>query len=555
MIISDENIKFEKSTDIVGVSIDSLSTFVTWQKINSLSFVFKVVSICRRKTLLLMDRIFNLRSRIHENTSQVHANKIQCQRLCQRIDQLIDPLERLEHGTSMVVRGETRPILDRLLECIDDCNNYIEKLKSPNDWYEEIYEYRKSEEKFRELNKRLSELGQDLSLGLNIQQLFDRKQDQEDQREDIRELQKKIDEISQKMLEKQREQYQFIDKALDKRFQSFRIYFLQNLSLQPDPHHQQFLHIPYKDLALEDQPMGHGGFADVYKGVWLTHHDEVAIKKLRLNYLYDIENDFYREVSTMYRIRYENVLSVLGACVEPNFYAIIVEYMPLGSLADILYKKRSERIQFDWFDRYSIAWQMAKSINYLHNLNPPILHRDIKSMNFLLKYNGPLNHKYLVKVCDFGLAEIRREITTQSASFPSFQIVGSFYWKAPELLTANSRHTKQSDVYSLGMVFWELGTERKPWDEYDDETIIAIQLKTGGRPTIPSDIPERYKQLIEDAWVQDSQKRPTCFQLMERIHKELNSTTIVNEKEAIDLHPQKIKPEEFNPVASTTTTE
>jgi len=95
-------------------------------------------------------------------------------------------------------------------------------------------------------------------------------------------------------------------------------------------------------------------------------------------------------------------------------------------------------------------------------------------MNFLLKSNGPSNHKYLVKIGDFGLVEIRLETFLQSASFPSFQIVESFYWKAPELLIPHHRHKKQSDVYSLEIVFWELATGRKPWDEYEDETIIVI---------------------------------------------------------------------------------
>jgi hypothetical protein len=501
-------------------------------------------------TSLPIDRIFALRNEIHKNTSQVYANKMQCERLCERIDQLIDPLERLEHASSSTVRQETRASLDKLLQCIDDCNTYIEKLKSSEEWYEEIYEYKQSEEKFNELNKRLSQLGQDLCLGLNIQQLFDRKQDQEDQREDLKDLNKKLDEISQKMLEKQCEQYKLIDKMIDKRFQSFRFYLTQNLLMQqndsnqsrsPIDEHQQFLHIPYKDLYIEDKSLGNGGFADVYKATWLTHHDQVAIKIIRINHLSNIRDDFFREISTMYRIRYENVLTVLGACIEPNFYAIVVEYMPLGSLYDILHKKQHEQISFDWSDRYSLAWQMAKSINYLHNLKPSILHRDIKSMNFLLKYNGSFNQKYLVKVCDFGLAEIRRETSLQSAAFPSFQTVGSFYWKAPELLLPHGRHTKQSDVYSLGIVYWELATERIPWDEYEDETIILIQVKIGERPTIPSDIPEQYKQLIQDAWNHDSQKRPTCFQLMERIFKEINQSVVSNnQKDIIDLHSENI---------------
>ncbi|CAF3348346.1 unnamed protein product [Rotaria sp. Silwood1] len=511
------------------------------------------------------NRIFDLRNEIHKNVSQVHANKMQCERLCERIDQLIDPLERLEHATSSTLREETRPILDKLLRCIDDCNNYIEKLKSPEQWCEEIYECKQIDEKFKELNQRLSQIGQDLCLGLNIQELFDRKQDQEDQQKDLKDLHKKIDEISQRMLEKQYEQYKLIDKMINKRLQSFHFSLEQKLLIQQDSNqsqellkkHQQFLHIPYKDLYIEEKLVGSGGFADVYKAQWLTHHDQVAIKIIRINHLSNIEKDFYREVSTMYRIHYENVLNIFGACIEPNFYAIVVEYMPVGSLYDTLHKKR-EQISFDWSDRYSIAYQMTKSINYLHHLDPPILHRDIKSMNFLLKYNESSNQKYLVKVCDFGLAEIRRETFLQSASFSSLQIIGSFYWKAPELFKPSARHTKQSDIYSLGIVFWELATARKPWDEYEDEVVILGQLKSGERPTIPSDVPEPYKQVTQDAWNHDPQKRPTCFQLMQRLYKEINQTNqliiVPNEKFIIDLQLQQTTTEQSNDSCHSTTT-
>jgi tetrahydromethanopterin S-methyltransferase subunit G len=196
-------------------------------------------------------RIFEVRKEIHLNIPQVYANKIQCERLCERIDQLVDPLERLEHASSSILREETRPILDKFLRCLDDCNAYIEKLKSPDQWYEEIYDYGKSEEKLKELNKQLSQFSQDLSLGINIQQLFDRKQDQNDQREDLKELNKKLDEISQKMVDKQCEQHKLMDKMIDKRFQSFRYYLAKNLLMQQESNQSlelfqeqnQFLHI------------------------------------------------------------------------------------------------------------------------------------------------------------------------------------------------------------------------------------------------------------------------------------------------------------------------
>jgi serine/threonine-protein kinase CTR1 len=296
----------------------------------------------------------------------------------------------------------------------------------------------------------------------------------------------------------------------------------------------QFLHIPYKDLHIEENPIGSGGFADVYKGTWLTQHDQIAIKVLRINHLFD---DFYQEISIPYQIHYEHVVTFLGACIEPNFYAIIFEYMPLGSLYDVLHGK-NEIITLSWSDRYSLTWQMAKSINYLHNLNPYIIHRDIKSMNFLLKQNGSYQDRFLLKVCDFGLAEIRRESLLQSISC---QAVGSLAWKAPELLTSNGKNTKQSDVYSLGMTMWELATGKKPWNEHLDETVIAVLVKIEERPEIPADVPDEYKQAIEDAWNQNPQKRPSCFDLMERMSKQMRK---IKEKDelitlAVDLHGQQ----------------
>ena len=500
-----------------------------------------------------LERLNDLRTQLHETLSHVQVNRMQCERLCERIDRLIDPLERLEHASSRLVRSETREILDQFLRCLDDCNDYIQQFQSIDQCSEEISPHDHVEEKFQELNQRLSQLGQDLSLGLNIQQLFDRQQDQMDRREDLRDLSSKLNDMSLRMSSKQYEDYSVIDGMFQKRLQSFRSHLVE----QPSKDQQQlFLHIPCTDVHLEDEPLASGGFADVYKATWLTHQDQVAIKVLRLQHLSSIRQDFYREISTMYRIRYEHVLTILGACVGPNFYAIVMEYMPLGSLYDVLRGKRPEKIVFDWSDRYSLAWQMCKSIHYLHSLNPAILHRDIKSMNFLLKHNGTDQKKYLLKVCDFGLAEIRRETLLQSTSMPSLQdIVGSFAWKAPELFVPHGQHTKQSDVYSLGMVLWELATGRRPWYEYDDEAIILVHIKSGERPTIPSDVPEPYQQWIQEAWHADPQKRPSCFQLMERIHSEMNPPVQRRENKFTDLPRAQPVSEQYDSVISTSNTE
>ncbi|CAF1661603.1 unnamed protein product, partial [Didymodactylos carnosus] len=136
-----------------------------------------------------------------------------------------------------------------------------------------------------------------------------------------------------------------------------------------------------------------------------------------------METQFTNEVSTLCRIRYEHVVSVFGACIRPNAYAIVVEHMPLGSLFDVL-RKKDPILTNHW----SILSQIIKSINYLHMLHPPIFHRDIKSTNFLLKRSNK-EDGYLVKVCDFGLSETRRESTRQT-----HMTCGTLQWMAPEIM-------------------------------------------------------------------------------------------------------------------------
>lgn len=114
---------------------------------------------------------------IREKHNQIHSKKDQCQQLCLCIDQLVDPLERLEHASSIFIRPETRPVLNSLLKCIDDCNNFIETLKLTN----RSDEYENDCKRFEELNNRLSQLGQDLCLGLCVQEIFFQRQDREDQ--------------------------------------------------------------------------------------------------------------------------------------------------------------------------------------------------------------------------------------------------------------------------------------------------------------------------------------------------------------------------------------
>ncbi|CAF2974509.1 unnamed protein product [Rotaria sp. Silwood2] len=275
----------------------------------------------------------------------------------------------------------------------------------------------------------------------------------------------------------------------------------------------KFIYIPANDLVM-DKCIGSGGFGDVYRGTWVSRHFQVAIKVFRVSAL-EIEQkkqEIMRELLAMHCIRFDHVLNVFGACWEPNFHALVVEYMALGSVYDIL---QNDDIQLSWFDRWSIINQMTKGINHLHQLEPiPIIHRDIKSLNFLMNW-GQQNdsNRFIVKVGDFGLAKFRSETASQSMND---SVVGTLPWMAPELFDSEKKHTKASDVYALGVCFWEVATRCIPYRGMNLPSAL-LRVHLGQRLEVPSGVPEDFEAVIQTSWAHDPKERPTCRSLLEKI--------------------------------------
>ncbi|CAF3750089.1 unnamed protein product [Rotaria sp. Silwood1] len=209
----------------------------------------------------------------------------------------------------------------------------------------------------------------------------------------------------------------------------------------------------------------------------------------------------------MHSIHYPHIVTFYGACTEQGKYALVMEYMSLGSLYKILHKDKEP---LNWSQRLSIALQTAKGINYLHKLEPPILHRDIKSLNFLLETS---HDGYIVKVCDFGLAQTRNETTRQSLL--THVLPCTLQWTAPEILRLK-KYTDKSDVYSLGIVYWELAANEIPYDGYQND-VVSDFVRRGDRLEIPETTPSNFSMVIEKCWAHDPNDRPDCSQLIEII--------------------------------------
>jgi predicted Ser/Thr protein kinase len=265
--------------------------------------------------------------------------------------------------------------------------------------------------------------------------------------------------------------------------------------------------IPYKDIKFnKEDELGTGTFGAVFKGTW--QFTDVAVKKLHIQKMTDQTMEFFKkEVSIMSKLHHPNVLPLYGACIERGRYCMVIPYMPKGSLYGVLHSDQ----KFPWKQRWSIALDIGKGIYHLHKKD--ILHRDLKSLNVLLDENMQ------AKVCDFGISRAKQETRTTTATSKTAQSVGTTPWMAPELFKRRAKYDKKCDIYSYGMVLWEIASRKSPWSDAQNASIIIAWVKEGEQEDIPEKCPPSYAKLIKWCWEREPDKRPTIEESVEMLQK------------------------------------
>ncbi|CAO2824088.1 unnamed protein product [Amaranthus hypochondriacus] len=268
--------------------------------------------------------------------------------------------------------------------------------------------------------------------------------------------------------------------------------------------------IPWSDLVLRER-IGAGSFGTVHRAEW--NGSEVAVKILMEHDFHPERcNEFLREVAIMKRLRHPNIVLFMGAVTEPPNLAIVTEYLCRGSLYRLLHKSGGKEV-LDERRRLSMAYDVAKGMNYLHKRNPPIVHRDLKSPNLLV------DKKYTVKVCDFGLSRLKANTFLSSKS-----AAGTPEWMAPEVLRDEPSNEK-SDLYSFGVILWELATLQQPWSSLNPAQVVAAVGFKGKRLEIPRDVNPQVAVIIEACWANEPWKRPSFADIMDSLRSLLKSPT------------------------------
>lgn len=205
--------------------------------------------------------------------------------------------------------------------------------------------------------------------------------------------------------------------------------------------------------------IGEGSYGRVFYAT-LGTGQAAAIKKLDASSSQEPDSDFAAQLSLVSRLKHEHFVELVGYCLEANNRILAYQFAAMGSLHDILHGRKGVQGAepgpvLSWSQRVKIAFGAAKGLEYLHEkVQPPIVHRDIRSSNVLLFDD------FVAKISDFNLTN---QSPDSAARLHSTRVLGTFGYHAPEY-AMTGQLTQKSDVYSFGVVLLELLTGRKPVD-------------------------------------------------------------------------------------------
>lgn len=249
--------------------------------------------------------------------------------------------------------------------------------------------------------------------------------------------------------------------------------------------------------------IGHSSFGTVNQGKF--NGTKVAVKTIHCDSSPNSQTSLTairREAELNCKLRHPNIVLFMGICIQPTKVCIITELMARGNVRDLLIRKENGvPMRLDWNLRQQWALDTARGMAYLHSLDPPMIHRDLKTTNLLV--DRGMN----VKICDFGLSRFRSEKMMSS--------VGTIHFAAPEVLRSDL-YNEKADLFSFGTVMWELYTRKCVFDGLPQIEVFQ-KVMSGEMPPIDDDCDKRYRQLMLECWSVDIQQRPSFCEVTERL--------------------------------------
>ncbi|XP_072928022.1 mitogen-activated protein kinase kinase kinase 12, partial [Hemitrygon akajei] len=253
--------------------------------------------------------------------------------------------------------------------------------------------------------------------------------------------------------------------------------------------------VPFEEIS-ELQWVGSGAQGAVFLGRF--RGEEVAVKKVR--------DRKETEIKHLRKLKHPNIITFKGVCTQAPCYCIIMEYCAQGQLYEVLRagRKVAPSLLVDW------SMGIAGGMNYLHLHK--IIHRDLKSPNMLITSDD------VVKISDFGTS---KELSDKSTKM---SFAGTVAWMAPEVIR-NEPVSEKVDIWSFGVVLWELLTGEIPYKDVDSSAIIWGVGSNSLHLPVPTGCPDGFKLLLTQCWNGKPRNRPSFRQIL--LHLDIASADVL----------------------------
>eukprot|EP00817_Percolomonadidae_sp_ATCC50343_P001314 CAMPEP_0117419574 /NCGR_PEP_ID=MMETSP0758-20121206/1103_1 /TAXON_ID=63605 /ORGANISM="Percolomonas cosmopolitus, Strain AE-1 (ATCC 50343)" /LENGTH=498 /DNA_ID=CAMNT_0005200709 /DNA_START=482 /DNA_END=1975 /DNA_ORIENTATION=- len=280
--------------------------------------------------------------------------------------------------------------------------------------------------------------------------------------------------------------------------------------------------------------IGHGSFADVYRGQWLGQ--DVGVKRILLSSLKKNNvSNLPSEMQILQSLSHPNVIRYFHGFIKDEHLYLVTELCDKGDLRSILQDKD---IEITLAQKLDYCLDVAYGLHYLHTKNPPIIHRDLKAANLLVDEHDE------VKIADFGMSQIMDIKRTEMT------MCGTAETCAPEVLSKQI-YSYKADIFSFGVIMWEIMTRRPVYKGLNFYSVVHKVVNDNLRPEILKEdyerIPEAVLQCMQDCWAKDPSVRPNSgkiIQLLESILQQMSSTKVRDRKpmETTSVKPMVRKP-------------
>ncbi|OAY57265.1 serine/threonine-protein kinase STY13 [Manihot esculenta] len=246
-----------------------------------------------------------------------------------------------------------------------------------------------------------------------------------------------------------------------------------------------------------------GAFGKLYRGTY--NGEEVAIKILERpendpERAKLMEQQFQQEVMMLATLKHPNIVGFVGACRKPMVWCIVTEYAKGGSMRQFLMRRHNRAVPLKLAVKQAL--DVARGMEYVHGLG--LIHRDLKSDNLLIFGDKS------IKIADFGVARI--EVQTEGMTPET----GTYRWMAPEMIQ-HRPYTQKVDVYSFGIVLWELITGMLPFQNMTAVQAAFAVVNKGVRPVIPNDCLPVLSEIMTRCWDANPDVRPPFIEVVKML--------------------------------------